>query len=454
MKNHLCARDAALKVLVAVDTREAYSNLALRSVLDNSPLGKLDRAFVAELVYGTLRRLNTIDWILGQYLRKPVRKQSPRVRNILRLGAYQIIFLDRVPDSAACNEAVEMAKRFGHRGTVKFVNGVLRNIARGKNNINFPDPKEDIYQHIALKYSHPLWLVRKWINMLGIEETIALCRANNESPPFTARVNTLKTSREEMQKKMGEAGAKVLATPYAPEGLILEDAHHPEVKKAYAQGLLLVQDESSMLAAHALSPLPGRRVLDMASAPGGKTTHLAQLMQNRGHIVASDFHAHKLDLVRDNCRRLGISIVETWQGDSRQLARDYAGWAHFVLLDAPCSGFGVIRRRPDIKWRKNEAQLQELISLQAELLQEAGRCLAPGGVLVYSTCTINEQENIKQVKRFLTTNRDFDFEPLTGYLPSALGDLDRGYIQLLPHRHGTDGFFIARLRKKRNPAGY
>lgn len=450
MPEKLNARDIALQVLLAVETRGAYANLAVRSILDRENPDRLDRAFVTELVYGTLRSLNSLDWILGQFLKKPLNKQTPVVRNILRMGVYQIFNMDRVPDSAACNESANLARRHENPGAVKFVNGVLRNIARAKDRISYPDPEKDPVNYISLKYSHPRWMVRRWIEMFGINETVELCKANNRSAPTTVRTNTLKITREKLARRLTEEGLSVTPTKYAPEGLNLEGVHGLGNLAAFNEGLMQVQDESSMLVGHALSPAPGTKVLDMTSAPGGKTTHLAQLMGNTGEIKACDIHAHKLELIRENCRRLGITIVNTYQGDARNLSRQFKNWAQFLLLDAPCSGLGVLRRRPDARWRKDQKQIKEIAELQKELLTEAGRCLKPGGVMVYSTCTLTPEENVDLVKEFLAFNEHFELDSLEGYLPAELGDLQQGLIQLIPHKHNTDGFFIARLRKKRD----
>lgn len=450
LKKNISAREIALQVLLAVETREAYANLALRGLLDREGPSKLDRAFATELVYGTLRSLNTLDWILEQFLKKPLKKQTPAVRNILRMGVYQLLYMDRVPDSAACNEAANLARRYGHSGAVKFVNGVLRSIARKKSSITFPDPNDDPLNFIAIRYSHPLWMVRKWVEMFGFEETAELCKANNESAPTTVRTNTLKLPREELMAELENEGLTVTAARYAPEGINIQGAYALSELKAYREGLMQVQDEGSILVGHALAPKPGARVLDMASAPGGKTTHLAQIMRNEGKIVACDIYAHKLQLVRDNCRRLGINIVETWEGDARELSKTFKNWADYVLLDAPCSGLGVLRRRPDARWRKDEKRVKEMAGLQREMLEEAGRCLAPGGVMVYSTCTITAEENTSLITEFLASNQDFHLTSLEGFLPPSLGDLKKGYIQLLPHKHQMDGFFIARIQKKRN----
>ncbi|AGL02241.1 16S rRNA (cytosine(967)-C(5))-methyltransferase RsmB [Desulfoscipio gibsoniae] len=453
MTQKISARETALKVLLAVEEREAYANLALGAVLDKMNPGKLDRAFITELVYGTLRTQNTLDWALSRYLRRSLPELTAAVRNILRLGTYQILFMDRVPDSAAVNESAILARRHGHEGIVKFVNGVLRNLVRGKKQLNYPDPNEDPVQYIALRHSHPAWLVRRWLNDFGFAETEALCAANNQPAPNTVRVNTLKTSAAELIEKLATLGVKATRGQYAVDCLQLQGFVSLGGLAPFKEGLLQAQDESSILVGQAVRPAPGSRVLDVASAPGGKATHLAQLMQNQGVIMALDVHEHKIKLIEENCRRLGVQIVQPVLADARQIPEKYTGWADYVLVDAPCSGLGVLRRRPDARWRKGEEQLAALAELQAQILESAAAVLKPGGVLVYSTCTITCEENLGQVKSFLHKHADFQWESLAELLPDSLdytATMGRGYLQLLPHIHGLDGFFIARLRKSDN----
>lgn len=438
-------------VLKDIDTEGAYANIALHRLLEEFRPGRLDRAFVTEIVYGTMRTLNTLDWILQQHIKQSLDKQTPWIRNILRLGVYQMFYLSRVPAPAAINEAANQARRFGHPGAVKFVNGVLRNILRRKNEINFPDINKDQVKHISLKYYHPDWLVERWIEILGVEETIALCMANNKTPPVTVRTNTLKITRDDLVEQLTRDGLTAEKTNYAPEGIVLGGAGELRRVLPFEQGLFQVQDESSMLVGHAMAPPPGSQVFDAASAPGGKTTHIAQIMGNQGSIVAADIHLHRLRLVEDNCRRLGITCVRPVKADARKISEELQGWADFVLLDAPCSGTGVIRRKPDSRWRKNPGQLPEIVGLQKEMLESVSRCLRPGGVLVYSTCSVLYEENQGQISSFLQNNRSFRTEDLTAYLPSDIKEreaLKSGYLQLYPHKYGTDGFFIARLRKQ------
>lgn len=345
-----------------------------------------------------------------------------------------------------------MARRYGgYPGAVRFVNGVLRNIARRIKEIEFPSLFEDPIAHISLVYSHPDWLVRDWVTQFGIDDTIALCREDNKPAPNTVRTNQLKTTRVQLANRLRSNGLQTHETAYTPEGLHISGDFSYTSLPAFQDGLFQIQDESSMLAARALQPTPGARVLDTCSAPGGKTTHLAELMGNQGEILALDIHPHKLTLLDKNCRRLGIHIVKQQIGDATALPEDLREWADFILVDAPCSGLGVLRRRPDARWRKNPRQFSELVQLQAKILVNTARCLKKGGALVYSTCTINPAENLEQVRRFLTQHPAFILEDLTKYLPADLdtqNTMAKGYLEILPHRQGMDGFFISRMRKK------
>jgi len=453
LQKKISARAMALEILYLVDHEEAYSNLALNSVLEKYRPEKQDRGFVTELVYGVLRTRNTLDWVLGRFLKKPIAGLTPWIRNILRAGVYQLMYLDKVPESAAVNESVNLAKRYGHKGTVGLVNGVLRNVARSLREISFPDPEKDPVQHIAVKYSHPAWLVERWLGEYGFAETVELCRANNDIPPNAVRTNTLRTSREDLKKRLEEEGLRVTEGRLAPETLVLEGFKSVGSIAAHREGLFLVQDESSTLVGHALKPAPGSMVIDACSAPGGKTTHLAQLMANSGRIVACDIHQHKLELVRENAGRLGITVIEPLLLDAAKLHAKFAGQADYILVDAPCSGLGVLRRRPEIRWRKQPGQIMELRELQLAILESAVQCLKPGGALVYSTCTVTEEENTGVVREILRRQPELKPESLAGCLPENLSGLPGpdtirdGYVQFLPHRHGADGFFIARLRR-------
>lgn len=446
------AREIALHVLKAVEAEGAYANLALNQALEEHQPSKLDRGFATELAYGTLRTLNTLDWIISRFLQKPLAAQNVWVRNILRQGTYQLFYMDRVPPAAACNEAVELAKKYASPGAAGFVNGVLRNIIRHRQEIVFPSLEEDPVGHISLKYSHPTWMVERWLDEFGIEGTIALCRANNVTPPNTIRTNTLRITRQALAERLEAEGLQVRETRFAPEGLEIKGFYSLRTLPSFREGLFQVQDESSMLVAHAVNPVPRSRVLDVCSAPGGKTTHLAQLMHDEGTVMAFDVHPHKLELIRESCRRLGITSVQAVLKDARDLPGPFAAWADYVLVDAPCSGLGVLRRKPDARWRKEPSQITALVRLQEAVLQAAAQCVRPGGVLVYSTCSIAYEENLGQVQNFLARHPDFVLEDLGPFLPGGLAESAlgaHGYVTMYPHLHGTDGFFIARMRLRK-----
>ncbi len=449
------ARSMALEVLYAVDNDGAYSNIALNGILERYQPEKTDRGFITELVYGTLRHLGTIDWVLGRFLKKPLETLPAWIRNILRMGVYQILYLEKVPDSAACNESTNLAKNYGHPGTVKLVNGVLRNVARSRDNLEFPDIVRDPVKGIAVRYSHPEWLVGRWVDEFGAAGAEELCRANNEIPPNAVRTNTLKTTREELQKLLKTEGVQATPGDYAAETLIIEGFRSVGSLAAHRSGLFMVQDESSTLVGHTLSPEPGSLVIDACSAPGGKSAHLAQLMDDKGQIISVDVHPHKIKLIEENAARLGITIINPVVHDATDLDSRFAGEADYILVDAPCSGLGVLRRRPEIRWRKEPGQITQLHDLQVKILQSSARCLKPGGVLVYSTCTITPEENINTVREFLDTHGQFQLESLADFLPAVLSNIkgtdtmELGYVQFLPHIHGTDGFFISRMRKQK-----
>lgn len=448
------ARDIALEALYAVEHDGAFSNIALNRVLEKYQPEKIDRGFITELVYGSLRTLNTLDWILNQFLKKPVSELPARIKDILRMGVYQLFYMEKVPDSAACNESANLARIHGHAGTVKLVNGVLRNIARKSQEIRFPDIETDPLSGIALKYSHPEWLVSRWIKEYGPEAAEDFCRANNIIPPNSIRTNTLKTTREKLREILADEGVNSSEGKFAPETLIIEGFRSVGSIEAHKSGFFMVQDESSTLVGRVLNPKPGSFVIDACSAPGGKSTHMAQLMNNEGRIISADVHPHKMDLIKENADRLGVKIIEPVVLDATRLHEHYENKADFILVDAPCSGLGVLRRRPEIRWRKSEAQIKELSSLQKQILESSAKCLKSGGVLVYSTCTVTDEENIDVVNDFLNTHREFEAESMESVLPGSLSGvpgtetITRGFIQFLPHVHGTDGFFIARMKKQ------
>jgi 16S rRNA (cytosine967-C5)-methyltransferase len=447
----MTAREVALRALRDVDTKEAFANLALDTHLNKSKLEGRDRGLATELVYGVTRRRATIDYVITQVATRPIIQIDPWIRNILRAAIYQLIFMERIPPSAAVDEAVELAKKYGHTGVAKFVNGVLRTYLRRKDSLTWPDPVTDPINALAITYSHPTWLVEAWVERYGKETAIHMMESDNLVPPLTLRVNRLKTSREELQATLAIEGIRTTPTLHSPQGLVVHDlntATSLDKLKSMKSGLFTVQDESSMLVAPVLAPTPGQMVIDVAAAPGGKSTHIAELMANQGKVIAVDFHAHKIELIAQNAHRLNTKIVEGLCIDARDLGRHLPERADAILCDVPCSGLGTLARRPDSRWRKTAADIDALVPIQRAILESAAQALKPGGVLVYSTCTIHPSENQDLVQSFVGDHPEFSFDEIAPYLPESLqSGAQGGWIQLFPHIHGTDGFFIARLRK-------
>lgn len=444
------ARHLALKVLYQVNEEDAYANLALDQALAQFKLADpRDKGLATELVYGCVKYKGRLDWVINQFAKPKVQKMAPWIRNIIRLGLFQIMFLDKVPVSAAINESVKLAKKYGHPGTVKFVNGVLRNIVRKKEKIVFPDIMKDPIEHISIYYSFPMWLVERWVKDFGVENTIKLCVYFNNPSPLWVRTNTLRTSRAQLVGLLHNQGIHCRESEKVPEGIQILQSLDLGRLDLFKKGMFTVQDESSMLVGHVVKPQKEQIVLDVCSGPGGKTSHLAQLMEDSGKIFALDVHEHRLELIRQTCQRLGISIVETLLKDARFTTQIVKQLVDAVLVDAPCSGLGVLGRRPDARWRKKSEDIGQLKILQREILTEAAQLVKPGGTLVYSTCTITSEENNEVIQEFLAENKDFYLDKkLTEYLPFDLEEGQEGWVQFLPFKHQMDGFFIARMLRK------
>lgn len=437
------AREVALEVLTAVEEEGSYSNLVLNQMLNRIRLERADIGLATELVYGTISRLNTIDYFLGQFVAKGLNKLQPWVRNLLRFSFYQIYYLDRIPAHAAVNEAVNIAKRRGHQGISGMVNGVLRNVIRRREELVIPQDLSAA-KRISLQHSFPEWMVARWIKQYDEATAEQICISNNEAPSVSIRVNTHRTSRTAMLELLQSEGYEVEISPLSPDGILVHGGGNMALTSWYQEGLISVQDESSMLVAEAVQVQAGMNVLDCCAAPGGKSVHLAEKMNNNGHIVANDIHEHKRQLVDDQAERLQLSIIETTVGDALTLAERYpAGSFDRILLDAPCSGLGVIRRKPDLKWNKSMADIKEIVQLQKQLLQNMSTLLKPDGILVYSTCTIERSENEAIVESFLHQNKQFEVVP---FAPITTNHATTG-VQILPQDFHSDGFYIAALRK-------
>lgn len=446
------ARETALKILHDISRKGAYSNIALGKHLDDANLNELDRSFITELVYGTVKWKLTIDWIIGNYSKIKTDRISPWIMDILRLGIFQIFFLDKIPVSAACNESVELAKKYGHKASGGFVNGIMRTVAREneKRMIAFPRKENDLLQYLSIKHSFPKWLASEWNELFGSDFTEELMMASNNRPEFCVRANLTKTTRDELIKTLKDEGISAEKGIYAEEAVILKNPSSITRLDAFKKGFFQVQDESSMLVGRVLDPQPGELVVDVCSAPGGKSTHLAEMMKNKGTVIARDIHAHKIRLIEDASARLGLDIIKTELFDALEFDDRIKEKADRVLADVPCSGLGIIRRKPDIKWSREAEERKEIIELQKRILRCAAGYVKPGGTLVYSTCTIGPWENEDIVDEFLGENKDFEYDDLGRLLPERLKEdrTEKGYIHLYPNLHGVDGFFISRLVRK------
>jgi 16S rRNA (cytosine967-C5)-methyltransferase len=446
-------RLVAFDILLRVEKDRSYADILIDRELSGGSLQGPDRGLLTELVYGVLRQQGTLDHIVNQFSKQKVDKLERIVLILLRLGLYQALFLDRIPVSAAVNETVKLAKVLAPRAS-GFINAVLREADRKRAGICYPDREKDPVAFLAARYSHPSWITRLWIEQLGIDEAESMAITMSKAPPLTLRTNTLKISREALIARLAAEGTSTVATRFSPDGLNIITHTPLAALSTFQEGLCTIQDESSQLATRFLAPLPGERVLDVCAAPGGKTTHLAQVMENRGSILASDTISRKLPLIEENASRLGISIIKVISLDvsktiSESGLRSFeSGLFDRILVDAPCSGLGVLRRKPEGKWWKTPADIKELACLQKAILQNVAPLLKDGGILLYATCSTTIEENEAVLADFLSKRPDFMLEDLRVLFPVYAELFTKtGCFRSWPHRHGMDGFFAARLRK-------
>lgn len=442
-------RYAAFITLLRIEKERSYADMLIDRELREGRLAGPDRGLFTELVYGVLRRQGTLDHIINQFSSTPLGRLERSVILLLRLGLYQIFFLDRVPVSAAVNETVNLAKQAAPRAA-GFINAVLRSADRGREQIAYPDPMTEPAAYLAARHSQPRWIVQGWLEQLGFAEAEQLATIMSAPPPFTIRANRLKTGRDELLEIL--TAEEVTAHPcrYAPDGLTITSSVSLANIPSFAAGLFVVQDEASQLAALLLTPQPGEAVLDLCAAPGGKATYLAELAGDKGSLLACDRQPRKLEQIKEAASRLGITSITTMALDATRPQPELQG-APFdrILVDAPCSGLGVIHRNPEGKWWKDPGDPARLALTQLAILTTASQLLKPGGILLYSTCSTSPAENEAVVDNFLNDHRDFVIEPVSAVLP-ILADMetDNGFFRSWPHRHGMDGFFAARLKKR------
>ncbi|MGE7601851.1 16S rRNA (cytosine(967)-C(5))-methyltransferase RsmB [Peribacillus sp. NPDC097675] len=440
-------RDIALDILESVEKNQSYSNLLLNNLIKKHQLSAVDSGLLTEISYGTIQRKMTLDYYLQPYIKNPKKTQS-WVINLLRLSVYQMVYLDKVPDHAIIFEAVEISKKRGHKGTQSMVNGVLRNIQR--NGVASFDGIKDERERLSIEVSHPSWLINRWVEQYGFEKTKEMCEINLTAPLQTGRVNLKQITRNELISILTEEGYDVEASEFIPESIISYRGNlaHSE---SYKLGYLSIQDESSMLVAHALGAHDNDSVLDCCAAPGGKSMHIAEGLTT-GQVYALDLHEHKVKLIREQAERLKLrNNIKTLVLDSRNVQEHFnkEGFDR-ILIDAPCSGLGVMRRKPDVKYTKTNNDIMKLSNIQKQLLEAAAPLLKQGGQLVYSTCTVDKEENDNVAAAFLEKHPEFEMDAtLSDRMPESVQAFVEGHtLQVFPQYFSSDGFFIASFRKK------
>lgn len=436
-------RGTAVKILNRVERTDSYLDKLIDSELRSNEFNDFDKALLTEIVHGVLRWQSKLDWVLNGFFHGNFSKAEVNVRNTLRAALYQILFLDKVPDHAAVNEAVEFMKRVRGEKAGGLVNGVLRNIIRNKEGIHYPDVQNDAALYLSTMYSYPLWMVRRWMNRFGFYETEKLLEAQNQKPGLTLRINTMKTSVDDFMKMFDLHHISYELSPYLPMFLRTSNLTNISQTEIFRRGFFTVQDESAGIAASLLGVKPGERVIDLCSAPGGKTTFFGEMMKNQGTIVAIDKYQTRLNLVKTACERLGITNVEYIAADGSEYDGEQADK---IIVDAPCSGLGVLAKKPDIKIKREMRDIIEVVKSQELLMENAARLVKSGGVLVYSTCTIEPEENFILIKKFLEKHPEFSIDHASAYVNEKLVHPD-GYVETYPHRHGIDGSFAIRLMK-------
>jgi 16S rRNA (cytosine967-C5)-methyltransferase len=434
-------RGLAIKILNRIDRTDAYLERMLDNEMKSAELKGQDKALLYEIVHGVVRWQGRLDWILNGFYKGTFSKAIPNLKNALRVALYQILFLDRVPDYAAVNEVVEFVKRLQGQKPADLVNAVLRNILRSKNAIRYPDPDEDLIGYMAAYYSHPSWLVKRYIKRFGREDTEQLLFTNNEKPFLTLRINALRTKPEDFKELLESVHLKYRQGVYLPEFFKLQNLTNITAWEFYTKGYFNIQDESAGLACRLLDVQEGFRILDMCAAPGGKTAYIAALIHSRGEVVALDRFESRLKLLEKNMKRLEVDCVRSVAID----ALEYNGLPFDrILVDVPCSGTGTLSKKPDIKWRRDIFDIRDLNKTQLRLLSKAAELIKKDGVIVYSTCSIEPEENFEIVKQFLSQNSNFRLESAKGKFPGEIVD-ENGCIQTLPHEHKMDGAFAAKI---------
>lgn len=440
------AREIALKALYKIEKEDAYSNIALNQVLkENKNIDERDVGLISELVYGTITWKLTLDEIIKKYSNIKLKKISVWILNILRMGIYQIIFLDKIPKSAAVNESVNLAKRYGHKSSSNFVNAILRKVS--VNDYKELEEIKDDKERISKTTSMPMWIIEELLKQKDIKEVEEICKNSNLKPNTTIRINKLKTNKKELEEKLGKRKIKYLEGSLE-DFFVLKKVKNIENIDLFKEGFFTVQDEGAGLIVDVLAPKEDECILDACSSPGGKTTYIAEKMKNKGKIEAWDIHEHRVKLVQNAAKRLGINIIQAKTQDATEFNQDLVGKFDKILLDVPCLGLGVIKRKPDIKWKRKKEDIEEITKIQKAILDNCSKYLKKNGELVYSTCSILKEENEDIIERFLKENLDFKIckENEKNYENIVIFEEKDKYINIYPSNE-NDGFFICKLRK-------
>ena len=442
------SRELSVYALIDIFNFGSYNNLTLKKLFaENKQLSFEEKAFITELVNGTLRNIIYIDYIINNFSKTKTSKMKPIILNILRISVYQLMFMNKIPVSAICNEAVKLAKKKKFDGLSGFVNAVLRNISRNKDNIKLPSEEKEPIKFLSIKYSYPEWIIKTWLLEMDYEIVKEICQANNLSPKISICVNTNKTNKQELKDIFLKEGIEFQDGHISENSLYIFKTKDISESEAFKKGYFHIMDESSMLAVECLAPKKGQTIFDVCSAPGGKSFYLAYLMQNKGQIFSRDIHSHKIELIENNKKRLGLNIINTQQLDASIFRPEDENKADAIILDVPCSGLGILRKKPDIKYNKSIEDIDSLVLIQRNILKACAKYVKKGGTMLYCTCTISKKENLENIQWFLE-NFDFELAPISLKNNLNIETSENGYIQILPNMFQTDGFFIAKLKRK------
>lgn len=439
------ARELALNTIIDIIENKSYNNLILKKLFKENEMSIKDRAFITEIVNGTLRNIIFIDYIIDKFSKTKTTKMKSIILNILRVSVYQIKFMDKVPVSAVCNEAVDIIKKGKYKGLSGFVNGVLRNIAREIDKINLTEIKDPV-DFLAIRYSYQKWTIIKLLEQMDYERLKKICEINSLPPDICICINTNKTTQEKIKKSLQQEGIETKDAELSPKALYISKTKNIAKSQSFKKGEFHVMGENSMIAIDALNIEKGDTVIDVCASPGGKSFYASYIMEDTGNVMARDLYPHKQQIMQNSIKRLGLKNVDIQIKDATINYDEDEEIADKLILDVPCSGFGIIRKKPDIKYTKTEQDIKELVKIQRDILIASHKYVKRGGVLLYSTCTLFDEENIDNVLWFCQ-NFEFELMPIELNLPEYIDTMKKGYINIMPDTFGTDGFFIAKLKR-------